>query len=132
MKRHLLYALLATTSLLTVSCSKLSPEAREIIGTYYNGELSQTDPVLELNADGTCLVRAIRPGVLTYSVEGTWNVANDSLLMTLDPNTVAADGPADLVGKIPERYASKIVDHTEFNLQLEQGGATYLYHRQVR
>lgn len=130
--KYLLPTALATASLLTASCSKLSPEAREIVGSYYNGELSQTEPVLELKADGTCLVRAIRPGVLTYSVEGTWNVVNDSLLMTLDPATVATDGPIDLIGKIPEHYASKIVDHTDFNIQLEQGGATYLYHRQIR
>ncbi|MCM1163974.1 MAG: hypothetical protein NC339_06985 [Muribaculaceae bacterium] len=116
-------------ALLTASCSRLSSEAKEIVGSYYNPELSQNEPVMELRSDGTCLVRAIRPGVLTYSVEGQWNVRNDSLVMELDSNTLKTDGDPHLVGKIPTTYSSKIIDHSDFNLQLEQGGATYLYQR---
>ncbi|MCH5327004.1 MAG: hypothetical protein J1E29_07370 [Duncaniella sp.] len=119
-------------ALILAGCSKLSKEAKEIVGSYYNTELSQTEPVMELRADGTCLVRAIRPGVLSYSVEGHWNVKRDSLLMTLNPATLQTEGDSLLVGKIPERYASKIVGHTDFNLQLEQGGATYLYQRHAQ
>lgn len=125
--------LLATLIILAAaSCSKLSKEAKEIVGSYYNTELSQTEPVMELRDDGTCLVRAIRPGVLTYSVGGRWNVERDSLIMQLDPATLEADGDTMLIGRIPTHYASKIIDHTDFNLQLEQGGATYLYQRHAR
>lgn len=126
MKKILLVAVMAV---ILSSCSHLSKEAKEIVGTYYNTELSQTEPVMELRKDGTCLVRAIRPGVLSYSVDGTWNVVNDSLVMTLDPASLQCDGDSTLVGNIPENYARKIADHSEFNLQLEQDGAVYLYQR---
>lgn len=111
------------------SCSKLSSEAKKIIGAYYNPEISLNEPVMDLRSDGTCLVRAIRPGVLTYSVEGKWNVVNDSLVMQLDPSTLECDGDSQLVGNIPAKYARKIIDHSDFNLQLEQDGVTYLYQR---
>lgn len=111
------------------ACSGLSREAREIVGDYYNTELSQTEPVMELRKDGSCVIRAIRPGVLTYSVDGRWNVENDSLVMTLDPATLQSKGDATLVGHIPARYAVRIIEHNDFNMTLEQGGATYLYTR---
>lgn len=38
------------------SCSGLSPEAKEIVGNYYNPELSQTEPVMELHSDASCIV----------------------------------------------------------------------------
>ncbi|WP_302994497.1 hypothetical protein, partial [uncultured Muribaculum sp.] len=66
------------SALLLSSCSGLSPEAREIVGVYYNNELSDDTPVLELNDDGTSVMRAIKPDVLTIEVPGTWNVVNDS------------------------------------------------------
>ena len=114
---------------LAASCSGLSREAKEIVGDYYNTELSQTEPVMELHKDGTCVIRAIRPGVLTYSVDGRWNVEHDSLVMTLDPSTLSSRGDASLVGHIPSRYAVRIIEHNDFNMTLEQGGATYLYTR---
>lgn len=124
----LLIALCALCAALC-SCSKLSSEAKKIIGAYYNPELSLNEPVMDLRSDGTCLVRAIRPGVLTYSVKGHWNVVNDSLVMYLDPNTLECDGDRHLVGKIPSKYARKIVERSDFNLQLEQDGVTYLFQR---
>lgn len=124
-------SLLAATTAMVCSCSQISREAREITGFYYNTELSQTEPVMELRPDGRCVVRAIRPGVLTYSVEGSWDVRNDSLVMKLDPSTLTSDGDAHLIGNVPDRYASKIIGHSEFSLQLEQGGAVYLYQRQA-
>lgn len=127
MMKHLIYFSILLMCL--TACSKLSREARQIVGAYYNTELSQTDPVMELRPDGTCLVRAIRPGVLSYTVEGTWNVVHDSLTMKLNAATLKCDGDSMLVGNIPPSYSRKIVDHTDFNLTLEQGGATYLYQR---
>lgn len=132
MRRPFLFLTTISIGLLLMvmsSCSRLSSEAKEIIGTYFNPELSQTEAVMELRPDGSCLVRAIRPGVLTYSVEGKWNVLNDSLVMQLDPTTLKTDGDPHLVGNIPTTYSSKIIEHSDFNLQLEQGGAIYLYQR---
>ena len=39
---------LTAVGLLASSCSGLSKEAKEIVGTYYNTEISQTEPVMVL------------------------------------------------------------------------------------
>lgn len=111
------------------SCSGLSPEAKEIVGSYYNPELSQTEPVMELHSDASCIVRAIKPGVLTYSVDGSWNVESDSIVFILDPSSVRAEGDETFIGDIPMRYSRRIVEYSDFNLQLEQDGVVYLYQR---
>ena len=130
MKKTLSLALVAAAMMLA-ACSSLSPEAKEIVGVYFNPELSQTDPVMELHEDATCVVRAIKPGVLTYSVCGTWNVKNDSIVFLLDPTTVKSEGESTLIGDIPSRYSRRVVEHNDFNLQLEQDGIVYLYHRRA-
>lgn len=114
---------------LLCSCSHLSKEAKEIVGVYYNTEVSQTEPVMELHKNASCILRAIKPGVLTYSVEGKWNVENDSLIIDLDPETLTFDGDSTLIANIPERVAQKVVSHNDFSLQLETGGVSYLYQR---
>jgi len=129
MKSPLIVAGCAAGLMVLSACSGLSSEAKQIVGDYFNTELSQTEPVMELRKDGKCVIRAIRPGVLTYSVEGKWNVENDSLIMDIDPTTLHSRGDSTLVGDIPTRYAVKIIEHSDFNLTLEQGGATYLYTR---
>lgn len=111
------------------ACSGLSKEAKQIVGVYYNPELSQTEPVMELRSNATCTVRAIKPGVLSYSVDGEWNVKNDSIVFVLDPSTLKVDGDKALVGDIPVRYSRKLADYNDFNLQLEQDGVMYLYQR---
>lgn len=111
------------------SCSHLSKEAKQIVGTYYNPELSQTDPVMRLNKDASCVITAIKPGVLTYSVDGKWNVINDSLIVELSPETLKFDGDSTLIGAIPQRVARKVISHNDFSLQLESGGVSYLFQR---
>ena len=111
------------------SCSRLSREAKEIAGNYIIAEISQTEPVMELNRDATCKVRAIRPGVITYTVEGRWNVRHDSLVMTLDPATLAVEGDSALVGEIPVNYSRKVVEHNDITLLLEKDGVVYAYRR---
>jgi len=111
------------------SCGKLSKEAKEIVGIYYNPEISQNDPVMELHKNATCVIRAIKPGVLTYSVEGNWNVENDSLVIKLDPSTLKYEGDSTIIGNIPEKIARKITGHNDFSLQLEQNGISYLFNR---
>lgn len=110
-------------------CSKLSPEAKEIIGIYYNPEVSQEKPVMELKKNATCVIRAIKPGVLTYNVEGTWNVENDSLIMTINPTSLKFEGDSSLIGNIPTRIARRIAEHNDHSLQLEQNGISYIFQR---
>lgn len=119
---------IASISLLS-SCSPLSSDAKKIVGTYYNTEVSQTEPVMVLKKDGTCVIRAIKPGVLTYSVEGEWNVENDSLIINPDPSSLTFEGDSTLIGRIPERVAQKLMGHTDFTLQLGHNGISYLYQR---
>lgn len=114
---------------MTASCGRLSREAKEIAGNYIIAEISQTEPVMELYRDATCKVRAIRPGVITYTVEGCWNVERDSLVMTLDPATLIVEGDTSMVGEIPVKSSRKVVDHNDINLMLEKDGVTYVYRR---
>lgn len=124
---HLLIMAIIGTGL--SGCSRLSGEAKEIVGTYYNTELSQTEPVMELRKDATCVIRAIKPGVLSYSVDGKWNVEHDSLVVRLDPKSLKFVGDSTLIGHIPERISQKVVSYNDFNLQLETDGISYLYQR---
>ncbi|MDE6370264.1 MAG: hypothetical protein K2K92_02100 [Duncaniella sp.] len=127
MSRYISLLIIAVSFLALSSCSGLSREGKKIAGKYIIPEISQNEPIMELNRDATCLVRAIKPGVLTYSVSGKWNVEKDSLIMWLDPATLQVSGDSSLVGNIPTKSARKIVEHNEFNLQLESGGITYYY-----
>ena len=122
-------SLLLLAGLAVTSCSHLSKEARQIIGTYYNPELSQTEPVMQLRKDATCTVTAMKPGVLTYSVDGNWDVTKDSLIIELTPGSIRFDGDSTLIGDIPTRVARKIISHNDFSLQLESGGVSYLFQR---
>lgn len=129
MKKTLGFVSLMCAMLLMQSCGKLSGEAKEIVGNYIIPEISGSQPVMELNRDATCVVRAIRPGVITYSVRGTWNVENDSLVMILDRTTLEVEGDETLVGDIPERSARKVVEHSDLSLELENDGILYYYKR---
>lgn len=115
--------------LLAMGCSPLSSEAKEIVGQYYNTEISDKQPVMQLFKDGKCVITAIKPGVLTYSVKGTWNVERDSLLLHLDPSTLHADGDESLIGSIPERIGQRIAGQSDVSLQLERDGVVYSYKR---
>lgn len=115
-------------AVITQSCSGLSSEAKKIAGCYVIPEVSQQQPVMELNSDATCVIRAIKPGVLTYAVEGTWNVENDSLVMVLDPSTLKVEeGDASLVGNIPVRATRKVAGYTDLSLELKNGDVIYYY-----
>lgn len=127
MKIKLMFPALLVVAVMQ-SCSGLSSEAKKIAGNYVIPEVSQQQPVMELNRDATCVVRAIKPGVLTYSVEGTWNVENDSLVLVLDAATLKVeDGDASLVGTIPARYARKVAGYTDLGLELKSDDVIYYY-----
>ena len=84
---------------------------------------------MELRNDATCVIRAIKPGVLSYSVDGKWNVEHDSLIVRLDPGSLKFVGDSTLIGHIPEKIAQKVVSYNDFTLQLETDGISYLYQR---
>ena len=111
------------------SCSHLSAEAKKIAGNYYIPEISEKEPLMELNPDGKCLIRAIRPGVLSYTVEGKWDVRNDSVIVVLEPSTLQFEGDSLLIGEIPTRASRRIVKFDDINLELENDGVHYIYHR---
>ena len=120
--------LIALSSVVIMAgCSPISDEARKIVGNYYIPEVSDTTPLMELNGDGTCRVRAIRPDVLTYSVDGRWDVKRDSLLIVLDAASLQWEGDENLIGDIPPRIAKKIISTAGRQLSLESDGINYVY-----
>lgn len=110
-------------------CSHLSSEAKEMVGDYYIPEVSQDEPLMELNSDGTCMIRAIRPGVLTMSVPGKWNVLRDSLMVQLDEKGLVTTGDSTLVGNIPSEIKKAVVEFNGTTLTLEYDGVQYVYLR---
>lgn len=127
MKRSIIIG--AALAVACCSCNHLSDEAKEMTGTYYIDEVSTDEPVLELRKDGTVLQRAIKPGVLTYTVEGEWNVLRDTLFIENNTKPVEVEGDASLVGRIPEKRALPVVDFNGLTLTLRSGGADYVYRR---
>ena len=125
MSRKLLALLSAP---LAIACSPISDEAEKIAGKYYIPEVSDTTPLMELRTDGTCVVSAIRQDVLTYSVEGHWDVKRDSLLIALIPSTLQWEGDENLIGDIPVRLGKKVLSFTNGQLSLESEGINYVYH----
>lgn len=120
---------IAATAASLASCSKLSPEAREITGRYYIPEISEEEPLLELNPDATITVRAIKPQVLTYQINGNWDVVDGNIVATLDPSSLTWEGDSSLIGNIPESYTRRIVGHTDLTLTIDRDGIAYVYHR---
>lgn len=130
MKKLLLPAFsLALSSAILGGCSRLSSEAKEMIGNYYIPEVSQDMPLMELNSDGTCVMRAIKPGVLTISVPGKWNVLRDTLFIENTPAELTAEGDTTLIGNIPENMAKAVINFTGVTLTLESDGVEYVYLR---
>lgn len=120
---------IAISSVIFTGCSKLSPEAREITGKYFIPEISEDVAIMELNDDGTCIIRAIKPQVLTYEVPGTWDVLKDSLVMDLIPERLSFEGDSTLIGNIARTIHRHIKAHSEITLTLENEGIEYIYQR---
>lgn len=129
MKKLLTIIRATTAAVILSSCNPLTDEAKEITGNYYLDEVSDDLPLMELNDDGTCLVRAIRPEVLTFSVEGTWNVLDDSLKISLDPSTLKWTGDSTLIGDIPVSLDKKLIRHSNISIEVENDGISYIYQR---
>lgn len=118
-------------SCLSASCNHLSDEAKEMIGNYYLTTVSENEPLMELNSDGTCVLHAIKPGVLSYTVNGHWDVENDSLLISTDGKAASVSGDTTLVriGQIPTKKGYAIAGFNGFSLTLTQDGNEYVFAR---
>ena len=132
-KFRLLVTLFAAAALcaVTMGCHRLSEKARQMPGNYYINEISQDLPLLELNDDATCIVRAIKPGILTYAVAGRWDVVGDSLVIEVEPVLTELQGDSSLVGDIPARLARRVQEFTGTSLTLRHDGNDYVYLRRI-
>lgn len=114
------------------SCGGMTSQEKEMMGKYYIPALSDAKPLLELNDENRAVMRAIRPGDLTFSVSGTWKVRDDSLIVENDPATIKIEeGDPAMMGTVAPRVAYPIVSFNETTLTLNRGGVTYDYHRRL-
>jgi len=131
-RKFSLISLTMTALIAFSSCNRLSSEAKKMVGDYYIPEVSEDTPLMELNDNGKCVVRAIKPGVLTYSVEGRWNVIDDSLKIKLDPSTLETIGDSTLVGNIPQTIEKAVINYNGLTLTVNLNGINYYYVRRVK
>ena len=130
--RGISLALLFPLLSLLAACGGLSEQEEKMVGKYYIPALSDTNPLIELNADRTSVLRAIRPGDITYSVTGVWKVENDSLIIESDSTSITIeDRDPGLVGHVSRRVAYPIKDFNESTLSIQRQGITYDYHRRL-
>lgn len=127
MKRYI--AMIPVAAMLLAGCSHLSSRAKKMVGDYYLPEVSEEVPIMELRKNGTCTFRAIRPGVLTYQVEGRWNVEDDTLTARLDTTSVTFTGDSTLIGDVPPVIKRRVVKDTELTMELDDNGVDYVYRR---
>lgn len=121
--------MMSVLALTLTACSHLSHEAKKMAGNYYIPEISEDQPLMELRKDGSCTVRAIKPGVLTFSIDGEWNVKDGQLTVELEPETIVTEGDSTLVGNIPDVITKKVIDYNGISLTVEDDGVQYVYHR---
>jgi hypothetical protein len=125
--------MLLLPALLLAACSGMSEQEKRMIGKYYIPVISDSKPLIELNADGSSVLREIHSSDITFSVSGQWHVVEDSLVIENDSSSITIeDGDPGLVGYISHRVAYPIKSFNESTLSLErQGGIVYDYHRRV-
>lgn len=126
-------ALAATVACaLLQSCGGMSEQEKRMVGNYYIPAVSDTHPLLELGADRSAVVRAIRPGELSFYVTGQWRMENDSLIIDNDISSITIEeGDPALVGTVAPRIAYPILGSDDAVLRLERQGVVYDYHRRV-
>ena len=102
-----------------------------MVGTYYQTAISETEPVMELNEDGSCTIHAIKSDVMSYTVNGEWNVENDSLVIDTDGVAASVTGDTTVVrvGTIPTHVSYAISSFNGLTLTLNRGGTDYSYVR---
>lgn len=120
----------AAAAALLASCGGMTDREKAMVGKYYISALSDTHPVIELNDNNRSVLRAIRPGELSFSVEGTWHVVDDSLIIVNDDATITIEeGDPALVGTVAPRVAYPILHADETLMRIERSGVIYDYHR---
>ncbi len=131
MKTATKFLTLLCTVMAVTGCNRLSEEARQMTGVYYQTAVSENEPVMELNDNGSCTVHAIKPGVMSYTVNGTWNVENDSLLIETEGVAASVTGDTTVIriGRIPTRISYAIADFNGLSLTLRRDGNDYVYVR---
>lgn len=132
MKSSKLMAVAGMTMVMTAltSCNGLSDYEKTLVGSYYNTALSDMKPAIELRADRSATVRAIRPGDLTYSVSATWKATGDSLILVPDASSIVVEeGDPMAVGNVAPRLSWPIVKCNEQTLTLVRDRNTIDYKR---
>ena len=130
--RFISIAVMALTLTTLTACGGMSKREKSMIGKYYIPAVSDTHPLLELSADRQSVMRAIRPGELSFYVEGEWKVENDSLIIVNDASSITIEeGDPALVGTVAERVAYPILGYDETTLRIERQGVVYDYHRRA-
>lgn len=128
----LLVAWLVPVMLLLAGCGGMSEQEKQMIGKYYIPAVSDSRPLIELDEEYHSVLRAIRPGELSFSVTGEWRVCNDSLIIENDVSSITIEeGDPGLVGNIAPRVAYPILNFGENVLSLKRGGVVYDYHRRL-
>ena len=131
-KNHYITAIVAAAamSIGLAACNGLSDHEKALVGKYYNTALSDMKPEIELNADRSATLRAIRPGDLVYAVSARWEATADSLIMHPDTTSIAVEeGDPAGVGHVPARVAWPIVKASEQTLTLIRNKNTIDYRR---
>ena len=124
-------AIVCMAAILT-SCGGMSKQEKAMVGKYYIPAISDTRPLIELNADNRSVIRAIRPGEISFFVEGEWHVEGDSLIFHNDASPITIEeGDPGLVGNVAPRVAYPILNFDETTLRIERQGAIYDYHRRL-
>ena len=110
----------------------MTKQEKAMIGHYYIPAVSDTRPLIELEPDNRSVIRAIRPGELSFYVEGTWHINNDSLIIENDISSITIEeGDPGLVGNVAHRVAYPIVEYDNTTLRIKRQGAIYDYHRRL-
>ncbi len=113
-----------------MACGGMSKREKQMVGHYYIPAVSDTSPLLELGEENNSVMRAIRPGELSFSVSGKWHVEGDSLIIVNDASSITIeDGDPGLVGDVAERVAYPIVAFEENILRIARQGVIYDYYR---
>lgn len=110
----------------------LSDREQHMVGNYYIPAVSDSHPLLELKSDRKALIRAIRPGELSFYVTGQWRVENDSLIIDNDVSSITIEeGDPAFVGNVAARVAYPVLGFDDTVLRIERQGVVYDYHRRL-
>ena len=83
-------AIVCMAAILT-SCGGMSKQEKAMVGKYYIPAISDTRPLIELNADNRSVIRAIRPGEISFM----WR-AIPRFFITMPPQSPLRKGIPDL------------------------------------